>query len=66
VTARRVLTATPTLGVLVFVLTWGGGQLEPHGPPSLADSMQAALNMAAVDGRNFGTELAFTYGRSAS
>lgn len=60
--ARRVATSTWTLGIIVFALTWGGGQQIPYTPPSLDYSLHGALNMAAIEGVNFGTEFTFTYG----
>ena len=60
--ARRVATSTWFLGAVVFALTWGGGQQIPYPPPSLDYSLHGALNMAAIEGLNFGTDLTFTYG----
>ena len=60
--ARRTATSTWLLGGIVFAITWGGGMQVPYTPPSLDYSLHSALNMAAIEGLNFGTEFAFTYG----
>jgi hypothetical protein len=60
--ARAILTSTWTLGGLVFATTWAGGAVAPWLPPSIDSSAHAGLQLAAVDGLDFGTDIVFTYG----
>jgi len=59
--ALEVVTSTWFLGVLVFVATWGGGLVSPV-EPSIDHSFHAGLNMAAVHGLDFGSDIVVTYG----
>jgi hypothetical protein len=59
--ALPVISSTWTLGALVFVLTWGGGMPAPVSE-SIDHSLHAGLQLAAVHGLNFGSDLVFTYG----
>jgi hypothetical protein len=59
--AVAIASSTWTLGALVFCLTWGGGLMAPH-TVSIDDSLHAGLNMAAVQGLQFGPDIVFTYG----
>ena len=59
--ARAIATSTWALGVLACLLTWGGGLVAPH-TVSIDDSFHAGLNMATVNGLDFGTDVAVTYG----
>jgi hypothetical protein len=61
VTGRQLLAATWTLGLVSFVLTWGGGLGELF-PASIDNSFHAGLQMAAVQDIRFGPELLVTYG----
>jgi len=60
--ARPVLTSTWTLGGLVFAASWGGGAVAPYPPPSIDSSAHAGLQLAAVQGLDFGSDIVFTYG----
>lgn len=59
--AAAIASSTWTLGALVFCLTWGGGLVAPQ-TVSIDDSLHAGLNMAAVQGLEFGPDVVFTYG----
>ena len=59
--ALEVATSTWFLGALVFVATWGGGLVSPV-EPSIDHSFHAGLNMAAVHGLDFGSDIVVTYG----
>ena len=59
--ALEVVTSTWFLGVLVFVATWGGGLVSPV-EPSIDNSFHAGLNLAAVHGLDFGSDIVVTYG----
>ena len=58
---RRIIGSTWTLGILVFVLTWGGGIAELRAP-NIDNSFHAGLQMAAGRGLDFGPEILVTYG----
>ena len=58
---RAALSSTWGLGVLVFVLTWGGGLAHPL-PNSLDVSSHAGINMALHDGLSHGGDIVFSYG----
>lgn len=59
---RPALTSTWALGGLVFVASWGGGAVAPYPPPSIDSSAHAGLQLAAVQGLDFGSDIVFTYG----
>ena len=59
--ALEIATATWFLGTLVFLATWGGGLVTPV-EPSLDHSFHAGLNLAAVDGLDFGSDVLVSYG----
>jgi hypothetical protein len=56
----RVLGATPFLGLVVAALTWPSAGLDPS--IGLDESWNAAVNLGAFNGLQFGEELVFTYG----
>jgi hypothetical protein len=56
-----VLTSTWALGLIVFILTWGGGAVAPY-PWSLDVSTYAGLSLATQQGLDFGGDIVFTYG----
>ncbi len=58
--ARRGLTSSWALGLLVAVATWGIAFRYPA--PGLDPGWGAGLYMAAHDGLDWGTEVVFTYG----
>ena len=57
---RAAFSSTWTLGALVFVATWGGGNVSEI--PGLDNSAHAGYHMAAKLGFDFGEDLVFTYG----
>lgn len=59
----RFFSSTWTLGVIAFVLTWGGGSgVAELIPPNIDNSFHAGLQMAATKGLNFGPDILVTYG----
>jgi hypothetical protein len=59
--ARELASSTWFLGAVVFLLTWGGGLVAAR-TISIDDSFHAGLNMATVQGLEFGTDVVVTYG----
>ena len=59
--AREIASSTWFLGAVVFAATWGGGLVSPV-EPSIDHSQWAGLNMAAVHGLDFGSDVVATYG----
>jgi len=55
------LSSTWVLGLIVFILTWGGGTVPPY-PWSLDVSTYAGLSIATQHGLDFGGDIVFTYG----
>jgi hypothetical protein len=60
-TVSTAASSTWFLGAIVFLVTWGGGIVLLQAP-SIDFSFHAGLNMAAVRGLHYGSEIVFTYG----